>query len=412
MELQVVCGLLYCFLLPTFLLAACLFRYNVLSLVYLLYLLLLPWFLWPNKHTLRGHTGRFIKALFCTSLLFLLGHVSFQICLHTLPELDDALGHNCSSVENLSRHVGVSRLPLEDLWSVVRLLTPDLGIFIISLVTMVTCNRLVKKRETPPTSQNSVSVQEEKGDEEEDEEEGRLSPSVADEEEEEEGSSVPSKAALLAAKLRATAHRFLRDLGRVLAITLLALAGITLPSAFSSVYFLLFIGVCTWWACHFPISHLGFNALCVMVGFFTAGHLVCLYLYQSPFAQDIFPPACLWARLFGLKDIIKPGNCSSSSAYDLILNTEHDWPVYVNPGILLLLYITVAIVLKISSHGGPDKREEDRPSANDVVAGGGGEEVELHAWVPKKQSTEDSPKSAEKRQWSNTVFFIELDELG
>uniref|UniRef100_A0A8C2E4H0 Piezo-type mechanosensitive ion channel component 1 n=1 Tax=Cyprinus carpio TaxID=7962 RepID=A0A8C2E4H0_CYPCA len=55
-------------------------------------------------------------------------------------------------------------------------------------------------------------------------------------------------------------------------------------------------GVCTWWACHFPISHLGFNALCVMVAFFTGGHLVCLYLYQSSFAQDMFSPAGLWAR--------------------------------------------------------------------------------------------------------------------
>lgn len=36
--------------------AACLFRYNVLSLIYLLYLLLLPWFLCPNKHTIRGKT--------------------------------------------------------------------------------------------------------------------------------------------------------------------------------------------------------------------------------------------------------------------------------------------------------------------------------------------------------------------
>ncbi|KAK7901465.1 hypothetical protein WMY93_018234 [Mugilogobius chulae] len=33
---------------------ACLFRYNVLSLVYFLYLLLLPWFLCPNKHTIKG----------------------------------------------------------------------------------------------------------------------------------------------------------------------------------------------------------------------------------------------------------------------------------------------------------------------------------------------------------------------
>ncbi|XP_063044770.1 piezo-type mechanosensitive ion channel component 1 [Engraulis encrasicolus] len=407
MELQVVCGLLYCFLLPTFLLAACLFRYNALSLVYLLYLLLLPWFLWPNKHTLRGHTGRFIKALFCTSLLFLLGHVVFQICLYTLPELDDALGHNCSSTETLSRHVGVSRLPLDEVWSVVRLLTPDLGIFIISLVTMVTCNRLAKKRDTPPTSQSSVSVQAEGEQQEDDDDEesmkekkGRETPSVGDEEEEEEeeeqGSSLPSTAALLAARMRAMAHRFLQDLGRVLAIVLLALAGITLPSAFSAVYFLLFIGVCTWWACHFPISHLGFNALCVMVGFFTAGHLVCLYLYQSPFAQGIFPPDSLWARLFGLKDIIKAtGNCSSPSTSDLILNTAHDWPVYVNPGILLLLYITVAIVLKISSHSSPVKHEEGGVTANEAAlpgGGGGGEEVELQPWGQETPANEDDTK--------------------
>uniref|UniRef100_A0A672KGU6 Piezo type mechanosensitive ion channel component 1 (Er blood group) n=1 Tax=Sinocyclocheilus grahami TaxID=75366 RepID=A0A672KGU6_SINGR len=152
-----------------------------------------------------GHTGHYIKALFSTSLIFLLAHVSFQICLYTIPSLDDELGHN---------------------------------FFLTSR----------------------------------------------------------SGAAQLAARLRATAQHFLRNMGRIQAITLLALAGITLPSAFSAFYFLLFIGVCTWWACHFPISHLGFNALCVMVAFFTGGHLVCLYLYQSSFAQDMFSPAGLWAR--------------------------------------------------------------------------------------------------------------------
>lgn len=38
----------------SFISPACLFRYNALSLVYLLYLLLLPWFTWPNKHTAQG----------------------------------------------------------------------------------------------------------------------------------------------------------------------------------------------------------------------------------------------------------------------------------------------------------------------------------------------------------------------
>uniref|UniRef100_A0A673WY92 Piezo type mechanosensitive ion channel component 1 (Er blood group) n=1 Tax=Salmo trutta TaxID=8032 RepID=A0A673WY92_SALTR len=361
------------------LLVSCLFRYNALSLVYLLYLLLLPWFLWPNKHTLRGHTGRFIKALFCTSLLFLLAHVSFQICLYTVPDLDHALGNNCSLWETLSRHVGVSRLPLDDLWGVVRLLTPDLGVFVISLVTLVVCNRLVKKRDDVTFQLCTWHDPEGEEEEEEGDEEGMSSPS-------DPVVSAATRAKQLAARLRATAQKVLRDLGRVLAITLLALAGITLPSAFSAIYFLLFIGVCTWWACHFPISHLGFNVLCVMVGFFTAGHLVCLYLYQCPIVQGIFPPASLWARLFGLKDIIKPGNCSAS--YDLILNTEHDWPVYVNPGILLLLYITVATVLKISR----------------TEAGGG--EVELKPWSAQRRPSQGDTEVG-MRYLINTLQSIE-----
>ncbi|RXN17679.1 piezo-type mechanosensitive ion channel component 1-like protein [Labeo rohita] len=339
------------------------FRYNSLSLVYLLYLLLLPWFQWPNKHTLRGHTGRYIKALFSTSLIFLLAHVSFQICLYTIPSLDDALGHNCSSWETLSRHVGVSRLPLEDPWSMVWLLTPDLGIFIISLITLILCSRLLKKREEGPIPHMSSLLQEAWPDM------IAMTLRSQDEVEDEQSPYSSSGAAQLAARLRATAQRFLRNMGRILAVTLLALAGITLPSAFSAFYFILFIGVCTWWACHFPISHLGFNALCVMVAFFTGGHLVCLYLYQSSFAQDMFSPVGLWARLFGLKDIIKPGNCSS---FDVILNTQHDWPVYVNPGILLLLYIS-------TDEGGTVK----------ATQGEAGEEVELRPWEARRHSNED-----------------------
>ncbi|XP_039546699.1 piezo-type mechanosensitive ion channel component 1 isoform X1 [Pimephales promelas] len=384
MELQVLCGLVYCCLLPVFLLAACIFRYNALSLVYLLYLLLLPWFQWPNKHTLRGHTGRFIKAVFCTSLLFLLAHVCFQVCLYTIPGLEDALGHNCSSWETLSRHVGVSRLPLDEPWAVVWLLTPDLGIFIISLITLVLCNRLMKRRDEALVTHTSAllhesSLQEDETEDEDEDVEREDEGMSCSETEEEESARASSGAAQLAARLRVTAQRFLRNMGRILAVTLLALAGITLPSAFSAFYFLLFIGVCTWWACHFPISHLGFNTLCVMVAFFTGGHLVCLYLYQSSFAQEMFSPAGLWARLFGLKDVIKPGNCSS---FALVLNTHHDWPVYVNPGILLLLYISVTVVLKINSY--TDKTLE---AGEDKTVQA--DEVELRQW---EERSEDDTK--------------------
>ncbi|XP_039639627.1 piezo-type mechanosensitive ion channel component 1 isoform X3 [Perca fluviatilis] len=394
MDLQVIVWLFYCFLMPTVLLTACLFRYNILSLVHFLYLLLLPWFLCPNKHTLRGHTGRFIRAVFCTSLLFVLSHICFQTVLYTYPPLNNAIGDNCSQWDTISRHIGLSRLPLDDPWSALRLLCPDLGVCVVALITMVLCNRLVRNRkmvaaanitslEDDPTERNTDHEEEEtSGDEEvekedEDEEEERSLPGDPDEE-----VSTATRAKQLADRLKAKARKVLRDLGRILAISLLALAGITLPSAFSAIYFLLFIGMCTWWACHLPISHLGFNALCVMVGFFTAGHMVCLYLYQSLLAQALFPPHSLWARLFGLKDIIIPGNCSSP--YDLNLNADHDWPVYVNPGILFLLYITVVTVLKTGCHGTPNQVKEQQQDQTEEE-----EMVELRPWNKQKDNYED-----------------------
>ncbi|KAG7283179.1 hypothetical protein CRUP_000541 [Coryphaenoides rupestris] len=250
MELQLVIGFFYCMILPAVL--------------------------------LTGATGLYIKVLFSTSVVFVLAHTM----LYTYPPLYSALGDNCTHWDVLTKHIGLSRLSLDDPWGAMRQLCPDVGVCVVSLVTMVLCSQMAKKQELLAAS-NITSV------------------------------------------------------------------SITLPSTFSAFYFILFIGLCTWWACHLPISPLGFNALCVMVGFFTAGHMVCLYLYQSQMAQALFPPQSLWARLFGLKDIIQHGNCSAPS--DLIVNLNYDWPVYVNPGILLLLYITVAVVLKTSSHRTPDK---------------------------------------------------------
>uniref|UniRef100_A0AAX7U938 Piezo-type mechanosensitive ion channel component n=1 Tax=Astatotilapia calliptera TaxID=8154 RepID=A0AAX7U938_ASTCA len=266
---------------------------------------------------LLGHTGRFIRAIFCTSLLFVLAHICFQTVLYTYPPLNTAIGDNCSQWNTISRHIGLSRLPLEDPWKVARLLCPDLGVCILALVTVILCSRLVRNREMVAAA-NITSVR------------------------------------------------------------------ITLPSAFSAIYFLLFIGICTWWACHLPISHLGFNALCVMVGFFTAGHMVCLYLYQSLLAQALFPPQSLWARLFGLKDIIIPGNCTLP--YDLNLNSSHDWPVYVNPGILFLLYTTIVTVLRTGRHGGSNQQQEKKRERKEEL-------VELQPWNEQKDDYEDDTQA-------------------
>ncbi|XP_061602172.1 piezo-type mechanosensitive ion channel component 1 isoform X1 [Cololabis saira] len=404
MDLQVVVGLLYCGLLPAALLAACLFRFNLLSVVYLLYLLCLPWFFCPNKYTVRASTGHFIRAVFCTSLLFVLAHVCFQTVLYTYPPFNIALGENCSQWDTITRHVGLSRLPLDDPWNMLRLLCPDVGVCVVSMVTIILCSRLVRNREmvvaaniTSIGNSPADGTSDDEEDEENEEDEGSLADedeeeeTLADEDEEEETlpgdsdeMSTAARAKQLAEHLKATARKVLHDLGRILAVSLLGLAGITLPSAFSAIYFLLFIGLCTWWACHLPISRLGFNAVCVMVGFFAAGHMVCLYLYQSLLVQALFPPPSLWARLFGLKDIIIPGNCSLPD--ELSLNAIHDWPVYVNPGILFVLYITLAAVLKTGSHARPEqdgqKQQEKKEALNDEL-------VDSSSWTPQRDDSEE-----------------------
>ncbi|XP_074142306.1 piezo-type mechanosensitive ion channel component 1 isoform X2 [Sminthopsis crassicaudata] len=347
MELHALCGFLYWLLLPFSLLAACLFRINGLSFIYLLFLLLLPWFRGPTKHSIKGCTGHLLRALLCTSTLFLLAHVTFQICLHTVPGLDERLGTNCSSWEILAYHVGVTRLNLNDIPNTVRLVVPDLGILVVSSICLGLYNRLVKKARRARRSMVPEPVEQDNDERE----------TNGNHQEWPQGSPEASnRASRLAVKLRVTVHWLLKAMGNTLAIVLLALAGITLPSAFSSIYYLLFLGLCTWWACHFPISHLGFNALCVMVGCFSGGHLLCLYCYQTSFIQTLLPPASIWARVFGLKDIVSLTNCSNPNA--LVLNTSHDWPVYANPGVLLLLYYTVVLLLTLRRMEPSDQKED------------------------------------------------------
>uniref|UniRef100_A0A4W3JSR8 Piezo type mechanosensitive ion channel component 1 (Er blood group) n=1 Tax=Callorhinchus milii TaxID=7868 RepID=A0A4W3JSR8_CALMI len=286
-----------------------------------------------------GHTGRLIKALLVTSILFLCAHTGFQIALYVLKDTD-FLGYNCKYKQTNTRQQLFAqlifspffRLDLNDVPNCIRIIAPDFGIFLISCITLGFCNRLTKKNK-------SIS---DKG-EESIESDEQVNATEDEEEATEQERRRQSRTATLA-QLRVVAQKFLETMGKVVAVIFLALAGIAVPCGFSGVYFLLFIGICTWWACHLPMSHVGFNTICVMVGFYTAGHIICLYIYQTAFFQQMFPPSGLWSRLFGLKDII---HSNSSSPHQLILNEAHEWPVYVNPGILLLLYYTLATLLKL-----------------------------------------------------------------
>ncbi|KAJ7398927.1 Piezo-type mechanosensitive ion channel component 1 [Pitangus sulphuratus] len=322
MRLRVFLWGLYWLVLPLSLLAACIFRFNVLSLVYLLFLLILPWFPGPKRGSAAGHAGCILKCLLAISSLFVLAHLVFQIGLYTIPALNQLLGPNCSSWEVLSRHIGVTRLDLSNIPNVVRLVAPDVGILLISIISLCLC-RLVPKTNPASYRQRSelreVNVSQHR--------------------------CAAHAAQPLKNQLRVKADWLLWQAGKGLASLLLALAGITLPSASSSIYYLFFLGLCLWWACHLPTSRQAFNILFILIGVYSSSHLLCLYAYQTPFVQGIFPPPTIWARVFGFKDIILYHNCSQPNTLEL--NTSHPWPVYANPGILLLLCYTVATLVKL-----------------------------------------------------------------
>ncbi|XP_032012098.1 piezo-type mechanosensitive ion channel component 1 isoform X1 [Hylobates moloch] len=384
MEPHVLGAVLYWLLLPCALLAACLLRFSGLSLVYLLFLLLLPWFPGPTRHSLRGHTGHLLRALLGLSLLFLVAHLALQICLHTVPHLDELLGPSCSRWETLSRHIGVTRLDLKDIPNAIRLVAPDLGILVVSSVCLGLCGRLARNTRQSPRPREQ----------DDDERDVDASPPAGLQE---AATLAPTRRSRLAARFRVTAHWLLVAAGRVLAVTLLALAGIAHPSALSSVYLLVFLAICTWWACHFPISTRGFSRLCVAVGCFGAGHLICLYCYQMPLAQALLPPAGIWARVLGLKDFVGPTNCSSPHA--LVLNTSLDWPLYASPGVLLLLCYAMASLRKLRVY---------RPSGQRKEAANGDEArelelAELDRWPQDREADQHVVPTAPDTEADNCI---------
>ncbi|KAL2300110.1 LOW QUALITY PROTEIN: hypothetical protein Nmel_012070 [Mimus melanotis] len=307
-----------------------------------------------------GHTTRILKALLGTSIIFLLAHLVFQICLYTLPVLRQLLEDSCSSWEVLARHIGVTRLDLNDIPNSVRLVAPDVGILLVSSLSLCLCGRL-----SPATS--------------------RRNPESLESSEWREGKDAgrqrraASRDTRLRRRLRDKAHWLLWGAGKGLGILLLALAGITVPSASSSFYFLLFMGLCTWWSCHLPSSQRAFNVLCILVGIYSSCHLLCLYVYQTPFVQGLFPPPTIWARTFGFNDIIQYYNCSHPNT--LNLNTSYPWPVYANPGILLLLCYAMATLVKLHCLDAKRAVAPAQPSPRDLV--------ELESW-PR-----DTPQVAE-----------------
>ncbi|XP_078397176.1 piezo-type mechanosensitive ion channel component 2-like [Cetorhinus maximus] len=353
MASEVVCGLIFRLLLPVCLVAACLFRYNGLSFVYLIFLLLIPLFSEPAKKTMQGHTGRLLKTLCFTSLTFLLLHALFQITIYSL-QVNEKIkpGFNCTDWEKTLRQIGFESVSGADAGNIIRLFAPDVGMFVAGLATWLVCKKLVQQPPTEEMAQCNPEFQ----NEEQDEEKLELADAfiyeedfeVADVAEEvEEGGNkqnILRRIATYASKLKEFIGNIIATTGKVVVTILLGLTGIMLPSLTSGVYFFVFLGLCTWWSCGKQFDPLIFSCLCVLMAIFSAGHLIGLYLYQLQFLQELIPPGDFYARLFGVSPVIQT-NCTTT--WKIIANPNMSWPQHVNPIMLLLLYYTLATLIRL-----------------------------------------------------------------
>ncbi|XP_071780421.2 piezo-type mechanosensitive ion channel component 2 [Centroberyx gerrardi] len=442
MASEVVCGLVFRLLLPVCLAAACLFRYNGLSFVYLIYLLLIPLFAEPTSTTMQGHTGRLLQSLCFTSMTFLLLHIIYQITVNSLlagNSIDS--GFNCSMWEKSLRQIGFESVIGADAGNGIRVFIPDIGMFMAGLAIWLLCRSLVQKRPPEDMAQYNTDFEPEEQEEEEklslddnvlleedfeagyeaeeDEEDEEL-----DEEEEEEEEEVKESTKLkilrivagVASKVKEIIGNLITTAGKVVVTILLGLTGIMLPSLTSAVYFFVFLFLCTWWSFCQTFDTLIFSCMCVLMAIFSAGHLIILYLYQFQFFQESIPPDDTYISLFGISSIVQ-SDCSQT--WKLIKNPNLKWHHFVNPIMLLILYYTLATLIRLWLQEPIDQPADDEDGdmneEEDLVGNGTNNSADkkrqlwwkAHQGTDEKNllSTQDGFSTAEAMLTSNGTSF-------
>uniref|UniRef100_A0A671MJG5 Piezo-type mechanosensitive ion channel component 2-like n=1 Tax=Sinocyclocheilus anshuiensis TaxID=1608454 RepID=A0A671MJG5_9TELE len=392
---------------------ACLFRYNWLSFVYLIFLLLIPLFAEPTKTTMQGHTGCLLKSLCFTSMTFLLLHIIYQITINSLLAGDNIEPNfNCSSWERSIRQLGFESVRGADAGNGIRVFIPDIGMFVLGLVSWLLCRSLenvsqhnsdfelddqVRKHSNTQTPEAKTIEEDKKsekleledellfedfelGDEDRElpeEEEVDVEDGELEEADVEESTKMKilRQIADVASKLKEIVGNLITTAGKVVVTILLGLTGMMLPSLTSTVYFFTFLGLCTWWSFCRTFDPLLFSCLCVLMAIFSAGHLIMLYLYQFQFFQEAVPPGDTYASLFGISPVVQT-DCSHTWMFRV--NPDLEWHHFVNPIMLLVLYYTLATLIRLwlqesedmvrEKEGETEEREEpESPESNMAV---------------------------------------------
>ena len=160
-------------------------------------------------------------------------------------------------------HFVFFRVEPNDIGNIIRVVVPDIAMFIVSLVVFILCRKFIP-RQTPNDDDPNLSHAE-------------------------SFSSVRTRI------IQTTV--LVNLLGQFLVVLLLAASGIAFPSVISSIYFLTFLGVATWWSCYKSLGR-KFAVFRILLLIYSGANLVILYLYQFQFFQEALAAEDFYARYF------------------------------------------------------------------------------------------------------------------
>ncbi|KAF7646949.1 hypothetical protein LDENG_00179980 [Lucifuga dentata] len=335
-----------------------------------------------------------MRLIVYTSVTFLSLQCFMQIPFTYIPP------HVSGHWDDFFYHVGIVRFKMVDAGNIVRLLAPDICLFISSLFVLKIFNNLLRHIPRVALHDNCITPSDPEVTTEmsnscyhclrirsyvsnimmwfyqeletsDTESEGESDITEGSSNDSTEDTTVPvqsgppqfvQKLIVFAAGLRLLLSAIMNTAGKVVVTILLGLAGIMLPSLTSGVYFGVFLGLVWWWVFSCSISLLLFSSLCVMMSIFSAGHLLALYVYQLPLSQQLVPPEDIYAKLFGMTGVIRT---NSSDPYSISLHPHVSWPDFINPLVLLLLYYTLVALLHKWVHipvEDVDSKKSDSPA--------------------------------------------------
>uniref|UniRef100_A0A671NKA0 Piezo-type mechanosensitive ion channel component 2-like n=1 Tax=Sinocyclocheilus anshuiensis TaxID=1608454 RepID=A0A671NKA0_9TELE len=302
----------------------------------------------PVAFSLPGYTGHLLKSLCFCSMTFLFIHIVYQITIHSLLAANSINSEfNCSVWEKSIRQIGFESVIGADAGNGIRVFLPDIGMFMVSLSVWLLCRKLVHKLPSEEMAQDNHDFEPEEKAEEEDGERAGLDEEEEVEEEEVQESikmKILRRVAGVPTKLKEIIGNLITTAGQVVITILLGLTGVTLPSLSSAVYFFVFLGLCTWWSLCKTFDKLLFSCLCVLMAIFSAGHLTILYSNQFQFLQEAIGLNDSYTSLFGISSIVRT-DCSST--WKLAVNSGLNWHHFVNPIMLLVLYYTLATLIRL-----------------------------------------------------------------